>query len=183
MATRQQRAAAIHESGHAVAVWALDLPRTIRITLGAGEGEVKRRPMPLSIFDAVEFGEPLTGRQWRRIEAELTATYAGSVAETRFRGRASHVGAGRVSGGFLPGSDYDWLAEWGIRIFSTDRERLNWFGKLRQSAEDIIGRHWASVEALADILLERQSISGCAPRFNDERVSAIYLAVRAREAA
>jgi ATP-dependent Zn protease len=160
------RATAYHEAGHAVARLELKL-RFRHVTIRESDdaaGHILFKNMPRSVYEAVEFSTP-TDAQLGRIEREMIATLAGEAAERKLRGRRNRVGAGLArypdgTYGVTPGSDYDTLTDFALRVWGGHEQiGSRWLAYLQARAEELIDRRYDWVEAVVAALLEHERLS------------------------
>ena len=141
---------AYHEAGHAVARIELGLPITSASIIPKDDslGRVVSDNLPRSVYEAVEFGSSLTPGQEQRIQKELVAALAGEAAEKRHTGRYNRVGSRQ---------DYRRVDEWANRLHRPRTAHL-WVRYLQALAADLIEGRWAAVEAIAVLLLDRETL-------------------------
>jgi hypothetical protein len=166
------KATAYHEAGHAVVAWKLGIAfkKVTIVREGDAAGHVKYRAkaVPFRIRAALEFGT-LTDRQqaWAQWWAERHAVHclAGMVAQRKFSPRSVrnyHDEGDRES------------ALTGLERLVPEEDLLLYWRIMRNRARRLIDRYWEAVEALAQELLKRMTLTG------DEAVKIIQLSFEER---
>lgn len=156
---------AYHEAGHAVvAIWHdVGIDEANIITVEDRLGVVRHSPTPGWFKDIYAIGNPETLYQRTRLESHLVILFAGQEAQRRFSPQ-SHpdvIQAGAegdmeqvehildlIYGGIFPEDGEEAMEErLAAREFASIRARL------------LVTRLWAGIHEIAQLLLERQSVS------------------------
>lgn len=151
--SRQLRATAFHEAGHAVAHFALGrrIDRVSIISEDDTLGRVRGPVLPRSWDPSTSTGFD-TLRELKAMEDAIVAALAGPNAEAKFRGRRNLLGAR---------GDYEtvgWLLQ--QTCDGSDHVSRAYYAYVKALAHDLIETHWYLVEALALELLDRRSLNG-----------------------
>jgi hypothetical protein len=159
----EDRYSAIHEAGHAVAAIVLDL--------GLLEVSVGKRRLPGGMLIGGDFKwagvtlPDLAGKGDLAIPP-ITLYLAGPVAEMKVNPKAFNPAA--PSDDFLQalkmaeyasGEDFD-LGGGHHEVRATQRAQLVLYQKGRDAAGALVDEHWPTIEALADLLQSRRSMTG-----------------------
>lgn len=158
-ATEELRELAYHEAGHAVACVLLRLAlRSASIVPDdASDGRVATRPA-YAALERVADGIYAPG-DFVRVCDGLVATLAGPAAEARYRGLDHPTGV-------LSGSDRDQATEWCLRASGPGQEASAMLVWLACRADNLVASppHWKAVAAVADALLDRETLSAATVR-------------------
>jgi hypothetical protein len=153
---------AYHEAGHAVAAHMLDIPLRHATVVPNHEegslGHVLYGRLSPKMIEALQSGG-LTPGMRAKIENIVIATFAGGIAEHRYRGRRNLVGTTHDRHMII-----DFLEPISGNIPELEAYAL-W---LEQRAINLVARFWDVVEVVAAALLERHTLTGAQIR------SAIY---------
>ncbi len=100
-----------------------------------------------------EFNPEFDDRQLvgRRLRPEIVKLFAGPLAEKRFTGRHSWVGAKR---------DRQAATDLIDHIVGSERQAQKYLAFLWAVAEDAVALHWLEIDALAQELLARKTMTG-----------------------
>jgi ATP-dependent Zn protease len=153
------RATAIHEAAHAVvarherkAVHGVSIvPDEEEGTLG----HVQRAPLSRRWIEGVGSG-PLTARTRREAESNIRIALAGGIAERRFRG-GRHNWTGSTK-------DRENAAEFARAVAGSTREEVAHLRYLAIQTEQIVEASWWLIDALAEVLLARPTLTGAQVR-------------------
>lgn len=165
---RWQRAVAYHEAGHVIAAYVLRIASK-RVTIvpegEAGGAAVHETPAK----DPRYVDAPVTVEDWtwyrrrsgtesarlalrvKRAKAHLVICYAGPAAQRRLTGRWDHVSAA---------SDYRNADDLACALDESWQDVPRLTKEARRRAEEIIDENWSAVQAVAEALLRRRTISG-----------------------
>jgi ATP-dependent Zn protease len=162
--TKQLISTAYHEAGHVVAAHFQDI-RFRHATIKPDEadnslGHVLYGQLSKAIVGVLNAGE-LTPRQRAHIEARIIASFAGGIAERKYRGRHNNIGRRQ---------DLRNAFDFADALSSSEREAQAYQHLLYIRAEDLIEKYWWVVEALADALMVAETLTA------DEARQAIYRA-------
>lgn len=142
---------AFHEAGHAAAHMVLARPfRWVTIVPTEGTvGHLRDRKPTRRTIQAIEDGSIAAEHRMRH---DIVILWAGPLAERRFRGRWDHRGAA---------GDYGMIADRILAMgFSGSDKCSRAFGSyLRYWSENLVDREWKVIEALAEALLERSTLT------------------------
>lgn len=151
---------AYHEAGHAVAAYSLEIP-LYRATIVPNEadgsvGHVLYGRLTRGEIEALQAGSYfLTPGRRVKIEYRIIATFAGGIAEQRYRGRRNLVGAS---------SDRSSIVAYLSSLAGNEAELSAYAAWLEQRAITLIDVRWDIVEAIAAALLEHHTLTGAAIR-------------------
>lgn len=145
---RQLRATAHHEAGHAVAAWRFGM-RFKHVTLKAGDGtlgQMLRGRSPKWFKPDMDSSD----RTRLRAEHDIIVSFAGQVAECKFLGRRPRFG--------MEGDNQSALnmATYFCSSMSSAEAYLNY---CFLTSRDLVNSHWREIEAVAEALLDRESLS------------------------
>lgn len=138
-----RRMTAIHEAGHAVVAWVLGI-KFSKITIEP-EGYVRSNE---NLAGYVHF--PSTTLRDR----DLTHTLAGGIAEQRFTGSDLTAYEDRL------GADRETIAEAQALHDDSPAEQAKRLFKETRQARRMVEEHWATIETLANVLVERKCLTG-----------------------
>lgn len=140
---------AYHEAGHFVAyMFSKKCPAVRRVSIvpNPRRGSLGHvLPFPTPTFN------PELEIDLNRIADEIVCYLAGGVAEKRFAGRANHLGAR---------SDYSTASDLALRASGSGEAASAMLRWLRFGAEGLVRVRWWAVEALAKVLLDRETMTG-----------------------
>jgi len=142
--------AAYHEAGHAVAIWKL-LNRAPRETTIAPRQEIAGYVLHANPLRGLRLETDDSSRAETEIHQGIMICLAGAVAQRRFAPRSIR--------GWHPRNDYQRAADLATRVCGSDIEvnaMLRW---LQIRTENLIETGWREVEAVANALLERDTLS------------------------
>lgn len=147
-------ATAYHEAGHAVVAWRIGM-KFRRVTIepdGGSLGHMLHAKHPKWFNPEVEFSDRIR----LRCESHIIVSYAGQLAQARFRGRRPRWGME---------SDNHWANEMASRLMSQQmirgsNETFVAFQKFCwQRSLDTVNERWLEIGELATALLERKTLS------------------------
>jgi ATP-dependent Zn protease len=153
---RQRELTAYHEAGHAVAALTLRMTVTI-VTIRDDPRAMERGSVTLarSVIDRLTQEDYTGGTRWRSAYAVQNA--AGVMAETlRAKARPATLAELQHSGNR---GDYNSMVEAARNVAGDARVAL-FIVRVMRRAERIVRRHWPSVECIAALLQERETLSG-----------------------
>lgn len=143
------RRTAIHEAGHAVVAWAVG-SRIHGATITPGEdhlGQVRHMP---KVKDATLHGD--VDRAQIRLGHQIKIAYAGALAVKRAYPHSR----------WRAGADNDFHNAAGdvLRVYEDAPRQIAWTRLLTLDTEALLERNWHAVEAVADVLVKRKTMSG-----------------------
>jgi hypothetical protein len=115
----------------------------------SAEDEWQGRVVPKSWSGEYEDFRPSC--ELRAAEDHLICALAGPIAEGRFRGRRNHVGASR---------DYEQFVDVLSGLTGLGAVGKAYGGYVEARAVELIDLHWYLVEALAELLIRQETLSG-----------------------
>jgi ATP-dependent Zn protease len=146
-----REATAYHEAGHAVTRYYLHLPiRKVTIRPDKERGSLGHCESKGSLYlDGIDMH--ISPAKQDRIFRNIKVLLAGNVAQRRFSKR--NVRNWHASG------DYRQIVDLAMRITSPDgvQHLVRW---LRHETEWIVQRRWREIEAVAEALFERETLTG-----------------------
>ena len=150
-APKSVRTSAIHEAAHAVAAVLVSqgIKRVTIVPHGNSFGHVIPRKPPRKLYEAVESGTP-TPAQRAMVEGYVVYILAGPEAARRYRGRSDHIGAS---------DDRKAVDAWMSPLEANDDVRAAWLRYLKLRAKVFVDRHWPEINAVADALIMRWTLS------------------------
>lgn len=168
--SKREAATAYHEAGHAVVGLCEWVPRRlVRVSIipdakEATLGHTDRGKSPrVRDFERGPDGRPRLfyrefdaeiddkGRVERRLKPRVISLFAGVLAEKRFTGhRHNWVGAS---------DDIQWATEYIRWMTTSSRQAQKYTAYLWVVAEDTVARLWSNIEALAQELLTRKTMT------------------------
>ena len=152
----ESRQTAYHEAGHMVAAWELGLN-----VLGATivpdpvAGYAGRVVVPVE--DRVRYADWVESEQ-AYLYAHMVMSYAGMEAGEKYVG--APVPELNIDLGFAgPDSDYGQIADALLEIAGPDeQEQLETSERARRHAELLVSSRWSKIEAVAETLMERETL-------------------------
>lgn len=143
--TKELKATAYHEAGHAVVLWSLgEKFKTVTIVpKDETLGHVLRRTYPKGFNPEVE----VTPRMRLRFEAIIASLLAGQIAEAKFLGRPVHSGME---------SDYQSAVEHTSYLFGSNKTMQAYLTFTSSLARDVVNSYWWAVKVVAEELLVRK---------------------------
>jgi hypothetical protein len=146
---RTTEATAHHEAGHAVAAWRMYLPfKYVTIKPDADDGSLGH---VLHDVHPKWFrpDDDLSDRVRLRLERHIITSFAGQIAETKFRGRRPRFGMH---------SDNQIAVDMAFRLGGS-RETLEAYLKYCWCrSHDVVNGCWRQIEAMAAALLQKQTL-------------------------
>jgi hypothetical protein len=142
------RAAAHHEAGHAVAAWWHGM-KFRRVTIkpdGDSLGHVLLRQFPKWFRPDLEFDNP---RVRLRLEHHIIVSFAGQLAEAKFRGRRPRWGMD---------GDNQQAVEMAYRVCGSRETAEAYLHYCLLASRDLVNVRWREIQALAAALLERNTL-------------------------
>jgi len=142
---------AYHEAGHAVVAY-IERIKIRKATIVPGKdylGVVTRQMIEKHVRDAFEFAG-ITPAKRARVESFIMLSLAGGIAERKHRGRANHIGSR---------ADYETAAGLAMDATGSGEEATAYFRWLYIRTEQIIDAYWYLVEAVAEALLAKQTLT------------------------
>ena len=147
------RSTAYHEAGHATCNYWFGM-KMKAIWIEQEEGEVIRTPL-LAEDDEVEFWKakkegksyPKNHREW--LDHQAVSNLAGPIAEEEFNPRYDYLASE---------SDYEAVENLGILWEVGDA--LKWEEEVKNKAKQFVQEHWDEITAVAEALLEHQTLTG-----------------------
>lgn len=147
--SKQLRATAFHEAGHAVAAFHLGIVvKRVSIVRGEDHNGLVSSSLPKG-FDP----DSVNLRNRGIVESNIIMCLAGPIAEKHFTGRYNHVGARQ---------DYRTSIDLACLTCGSDKECERFVEWLWVRSENLLKhpRNQQAVKALAEVLLQRKAVSG-----------------------
>jgi len=147
----KREATAYHEAGHVLAAWTFRIEiKSATIEPGVSFlGQVQHRNLPRRAYENAELGM-LSPKQQVDFEHFVIVSFAGLVAETKYRGRRNRVTAG---------DDYNFITERAMTLIPWERSRNAWLAYCEAAAQDMIEASWPCIEAVAAALLHQGTLT------------------------
>jgi ATP-dependent Zn protease len=147
--SRRLQATAHHEAGHAVAAWRKGL-RFKHVTI---EPNAEAGSLGHLLHSSAKWFNPEIDQSDRAIlhaERHIITAFAGQIAEAKFLGRRVRYGMKR---------DNEGAVDLGIRMCGSSEVREAYLRYCFLASRNLVDANWKAIEAVAEALLERRTLS------------------------